>query len=140
MDEDVDRETKHIVNNMLTVTERQMEQFLYICWDKFMKAKIEPASAVGAIGAQLIGEPGTQRTLKTFQFAGVASMNITLGVPRIKQIIDAAKVITTHIIMTRLVNSTDVKAARIVKGRIEKTMLGDIAEFIEEVTSLTSAI
>ncbi|KAF9383969.1 hypothetical protein CPC16_008651 [Podila verticillata] len=133
MDEDVDRETKNIVNNKLTVTERQMEQFLYICWDKFMKAKIEPASAVGAVGAQSIGEPGTQMTLKTFHFAGVASMNITLGVPRIKEIINAAKVITTPIITTRLVNNTDVKAARIVKGRIEKTMLGDIAEFIEEV-------
>ncbi|KAF9569256.1 hypothetical protein EC968_002626 [Mortierella alpina] len=133
MDEDVPEEVKKIVNNKLSVTERQLEQFLYICWDKFMKAKIEPASAVGAVGAQSIGEPGTQMTLKTFHFAGVASMNITLGVPRIKEIINAAKVITTPIITTRLVNNMDVKAARIVKGRIEKTMLGDIAEFIEEV-------
>lgn len=37
---------------------------------------------VGAIAAQSIGEPGTQMTLKTFHFAGVASMNITQGVPR----------------------------------------------------------
>ncbi|KAG0209917.1 hypothetical protein BGX28_009884 [Mortierella sp. GBA30] len=133
MDDDVPEEVKKIVNNKLSVTERQMERFLYVCWDKFMKAKIEPASAVGAVGAQSIGEPGTQMTLKTFHFAGVASMNITLGVPRIKEIINAAKVITTPIITTRLVNNTDVKAARIVKGRIEKTMLGDIAEFIEEV-------
>ncbi|KAF8945157.1 hypothetical protein BGZ47_003153 [Haplosporangium gracile] len=133
MDEDEPEEVKKIVNNKLSVTERQLERFLYICWDKFMKAKIEPASAVGAVGAQSIGEPGTQMTLKTFHFAGVASMNITLGVPRIKEIINAAKVITTPIITTRLVNNTDVKSARIVKGRIEKTMLGDIAEFIDEV-------
>lgn len=39
-------------------------------------------TAVGALGAQSIGEPGTQMTLKTFHFAGVASMNITQGVPR----------------------------------------------------------
>jgi len=45
-------------------------------------------TAVGAICAQSIGEPGTQMTLKTFHFAGVASMNITLGVPRIKEIIN----------------------------------------------------
>ena len=37
---------------------------------------------MGAFGAQSIGEPGTQMTLKTFHFAGVAAMNITLGVPR----------------------------------------------------------
>ncbi|KAG0246496.1 hypothetical protein BGX31_001773 [Mortierella sp. GBA43] len=133
LDEDVLPEVKKIVNNKLCVTERHMKRFLHVCWDKFMKAKIEPASAVGAVGAQSIGEPGTQMTLKTFHFAGVASMNITLGVPRIKEIINAAKAIATPIITTRLVNNMDVKAARIVKGRIEKTMLGDIAEFIEEV-------
>ncbi len=47
--------------------------------------------AVGAIGAQSISEPGTQMTLKTFHFAGVASMNVTLGVPRLKEIINASK-------------------------------------------------
>ena len=41
---------------------------------------------------------GTQMTLKTFHFAGVASMNVTLGVPRLKEIINASKVISTPII------------------------------------------
>ena len=58
---------------------------------KYQRARIEAGTAVGAIAAQSIGEPGTQMTLKTFHFAGVASMNITLGVPRIKEIINAAK-------------------------------------------------
>lgn len=57
---------------------------------------------MGAICAQSIGEPGTQMTLKTFHFAGVASMNITLGVPRIKEIINAAKSISTPIITASL--------------------------------------
>lgn len=52
---------------------------------------------MGAVGAQSIGEPGTQMTLKTFHFAGVASMNVTLGVPRIKEIINGAKKISTPI-------------------------------------------
>ena len=56
---------------------------------------------MGAFGAQSIGEPGTQMTLKTFHFAGVASMNVTLGVPRIKEIINAAKNISTPIITVR---------------------------------------
>jgi DNA-directed RNA polymerase III subunit RPC1 len=72
-------------------------------------------------------------TLKTFHFAGVASMNITLGVPRIKEIINATKDISTPIISAKLVNDRDVISARIVKGRIEKTLLGDIAEYIKEV-------
>ena len=45
---------------------------------------------MGALGAQSVGEPATQMTLKTFHFAGVATMNITLGVPRIKEIVNAA--------------------------------------------------
>ena len=84
-------------------------------------------STVGAVGAQSIGEPGTQMTLKTFHFAGVASMNVTLGVPRIKEIINAAKVISTPIITAELVNPTSEYAARIVKGRIERTVLGDVS-------------
>lgn len=59
-------------------------------------------STVGAVGAQSIGEPGTQMTLKTFHFAGVASMNVTLGVPRIKEIINGAKNISTPIMKVRL--------------------------------------
>ena len=58
------------------ITRTQMERFLTTCVDKFMRARIEPGTAVGAVGAQSIGEPGTQMTLKTFHFAGVASMNI----------------------------------------------------------------
>ena len=45
---------------------------------------MQPGDAVGALAASSIGEPSTQMTLKTFHFAGVASMNITQGVPRIK--------------------------------------------------------
>jgi len=87
------------------------------------------------VTSQSIGEPGTQMTLKTFHFAGVASMNITLGVPRIKEIINATSQISTPIITARLVNETDPLVARLVKGRIEKTLLGDICEYIKEVYS-----
>lgn len=66
-------------------------------------------------------------TLKTFHFAGVASMNVTLGVPRIKEIINAAKIINTPIIEAKLVSDKSETAARIVKGRIEKTYLGDVS-------------
>ena len=58
------------------ITKTQLEKFMTTCVDKFMRARIEPGTAVGAVGAQSIGEPGTQMTLKTFHFAGVASMNI----------------------------------------------------------------
>lgn len=60
-------------------------------------------------------------------------MNVTLGVPRIKEIINATKEISTPIISATLVNDVDLISARIVKGRIEKTKLGDVARYIKEV-------
>ncbi|KAH7924840.1 beta and beta-prime subunits of DNA dependent RNA-polymerase [Leucogyrophana mollusca] len=124
--------SKAIVDNKSKVTESQLLCFLELCWVKYVKARIEPGSTVGAVGAQSIGEPGTQMTLKTFHFAGVASMNVTLGVPRIKEIINAAKVISTPIISCKLVTSDSEPSARIVKGRLEKTHLGDVAAVLEE--------
>lgn len=121
---------KEVVDNLVKVTDRQLQTFLRICWVKYVKAKIEPGSTVGAVGAQSIGEPGTQMTLKTFHFAGVASMNVTLGVPRIKEIINASKLINTPIISCKLVNCSSEASARIVKGRLEKTLLGDVGFFV----------
>ncbi|XP_077482360.1 DNA-directed RNA polymerase III subunit RPC1 isoform X1 [Stigmatopora argus] len=115
------------------VTPTQLKKFLETCRDKYMRAQMEPGSAVGALCAQSIGEPGTQMTLKTFHFAGVASMNITLGVPRIKEIINASKNISTPIITAHLDVEDDSDFGRLVKGRIEKTLLGEISEYIEEV-------
>ncbi|XP_073156936.1 DNA-directed RNA polymerase III subunit 1-like isoform X2 [Henckelia pumila] len=86
-----------------------------------------------------IGEPGTQMTLKTFHFAGVASMNVTLGVPRIKEIINAAKRISTPIISTRLEHVDNEIGARIVKGRIEKTLLEQVAKSIKTSQASTKA-
>ncbi|KAF9563677.1 beta and beta-prime subunits of DNA dependent RNA-polymerase [Agrocybe pediades] len=123
---------KAVVDNSSKVTEAQLKNFLDICWVKYVKARIEPGSTVGAVGAQSIGEPGTQMTLKTFHFAGVASMNVTLGVPRIKEIINAAKIISTPIISCKLVTCDSEASARIVKGRLEKTILGDVASVFEE--------
>ena len=76
----------------------RLQEFVERAVSRYMLKKTEPGTAVGAVGAQSIGEPGTQMTLKTFHFAGVASMNVTLGVPRIKEIINAAKAISTPII------------------------------------------
>lgn len=46
---------------------------------------------VGALAAQSLGEPATQMTLNTFHYAGVSAKNVTLGVPRLKEIINVSK-------------------------------------------------
>lgn len=114
-------------SNALKVTPGHIESFLEQCREKYLRAQIEPGSTVGAVAAQSIGEPGTQMTLKTFHFAGVASMNVTMGVPRIKEVINAVTDIHTPIITTNLDAPKSDIAARIVKGRIERTTLGDVS-------------
>ena len=115
------------------MTISQMVMFVKKCKEKYMSAvMVEPGTAVGALCAQSIGEPGTQMILKTFHFAGVASMNITLGMQqRINEITNASKKI--NIMTTHLELYNDPKFARRVKGRIEKTSLGEVSEYIDEV-------
>lgn len=100
---------------------------------------VQPGEAVGAVGAQSLSEPGTQMTLKTFHFAGVASMNVTLGVPRLKEIINASKVVSTPIIKAPLVQANSVLSARVVKALIEKTTLGEVSSYIREVHCASSS-
>ena len=136
------------------ITEQILDKFLEMCGLKFHKAIIEPGTAVGALGAQSISEPGTQMTLKTFHFAGVASMSmyikilyylflikvkylyfffiiiildITQGVPRIREIISATKNISTPIINAPLLMRHNIDYARVVKGRVERTTLGEVS-------------
>jgi DNA-directed RNA polymerase III subunit RPC1 len=120
-------------DNLLQMREGQVRAILRIAYNKYMLSKVVPGEAVGAVGAQSLSEPGTQMTLKTFHFAGVASMNVTLGVPRLKEIINASKVISTPIIEARLVQANSLASASIAKAQIEKTTLGEVCKYIREV-------
>lgn len=54
---------------------------------KWQRALCDPGDAVGLLAAQSIGEPSTQMTLNTFHFAGRGEMNVTLGIPRLREIL-----------------------------------------------------
>jgi len=119
--------------NSCRFTKTQLDKFLDITLKKCTSSYVEPGEAVGAIGAQSISEPGTQMTLKTFHFSGISSMNVTLGVPRLKEIINASKNISTPIITVKLEQDDNKIAARVVKAGIEKTTLGQVSKYIKEV-------
>ena len=105
-----------LVRKLINLNPTVISEFVKIAMHKHFKAKIIPGEAVGAVAGQSIGEPSTQMTLKTFHFAGVDSMNISLGVPRIKEIINAVKTIATPIITAKLHNDSDLIAAKVAKG------------------------
>ena len=61
----------------------------------YERAHVEAGEAVGTVAAQSVGEPGTQMTMRTFHYAGVTELNVTLGLPRLIEIVDARKEIAT---------------------------------------------
>jgi DNA-directed RNA polymerase subunit A" len=77
------------------IAESRVNKILEKAYEEYNNAKIEAGECVGLVSAESIGEPGTQMTLNTFHFAGVAEMNITVGLPRIIEILDGRKKIST---------------------------------------------
>lgn len=73
----------------------KMKKAAELVYQEYVKSRIEAGESVGLVGAESIGEPGTQMTLNTFHFAGVAEMNVTMGLPRIIEILDGRKSVKT---------------------------------------------
>jgi DNA-directed RNA polymerase III subunit RPC1 len=91
----------------------------------------DPGSSVGAGAGQSLGEPGTQMTLQTFHSAGVSSMNITLGVPRINEVMNASKTINFPMIKINFITLGNKQQILKIKNNLQKTFLGEICRSIE---------
>lgn len=77
--------------NQNRLSKKGTEKVIKKAIDLIERAMAEPGEAVGVVTAQSIGEPGTQMTLRTFHFAGVKERNVTLGLPRLIELVDARK-------------------------------------------------
>jgi DNA-directed RNA polymerase II subunit RPB1 len=100
---------------------------------KFNQALINPGEMCGTLAAQSIGEPATQMTLNTFHYAGVSSKNVTLGVPRLKEIINVATNIKTPSLTVFLQPELSVSAelAKIVQQELAYTSLRTVTAAVE---------
>ncbi|KAJ7167370.1 beta and beta-prime subunits of DNA dependent RNA-polymerase [Mycena crocata] len=100
---------------------------------KFNQAIVNPGEMCGTLAAQSIGEPATQMTLNTFHFAGVSSKNVTLGIPRLKEIINVATNIKTPSLSVYLDPeiSTDPFRAQLVAHKLEYTSLRAVTSAVE---------
>lgn len=100
-------------------------------------ALVDIGEAVGTVAAQSIGEPGTQMTLRTFHYAGVAELAVPLGLPRLMETIDARRE-PAHPIMEIYLDSKHNKnlssAEGVVRG-LEEKFLSDICSFDVNVES-----
>lgn len=101
--------------------------------NRFLQHRVQPGEMVGALAAQSIGEPATQMTLNTFHYAGVSAKNVTLGVPRLKEIINVSKQPKTPSLTVFLKPecASDSEAAKEVQSLLEHTTLGSVTQRTE---------
>ena len=121
--------------DMAKLTKKQAEALVAEAAKAQEMALIDPYEAAGIITAQSIGEPGTQMTMRTFHYAGVATVNVTQGLPRIIEIVDARKVPNTPTMTIRLKgeNSQSADAAKKLAAAIEITTTMNIADIDTDV-------
>ncbi|MCJ1479194.1 DNA-directed RNA polymerase II subunit rpb1 [Lambiella insularis] len=100
---------------------------------RFCRASVNPGEMVGVLAAQSIGEPATQMTLNTFHFAGVSSKNVTLGVPRLKEILNIATNIKTPAmtVYQEEGRTGDQESAKLLRSAVEHTTLRSVTETTE---------
>ncbi len=106
--------------------------------DEYNYALVEPGECVGLVAAESLGEPSTQMTLNTFHLAGVAEMNVTMGLPRIIEILDGRKKISTPMmeiyLKPKFRKENEVKKiAQALKERTLKELMKDITINLAEV-------
>jgi DNA-directed RNA polymerase subunit A" len=119
------------------VSSEQLAEIISLVASDYEHSKVEPCEAVGVVAAQSIGEPGTQMTMRTFHYAGVAEINVTLGLPRLIEIVDARKIPSTPTMTIKLNQdyAHDRDLAREVAWAIESSSilhLGSIATDLAE--------
>lgn len=77
------------------LTDDELKTLVLKVKEAYEREEVEPGESVGTIAAQSVGEPGTQMTMRTFHYAGVVELNVTLGLPRLIEVVDARKKIST---------------------------------------------
>ncbi|ADX83198.1 DNA-directed RNA polymerase subunit A'' [Saccharolobus islandicus] len=122
-----------ISNKEVLITRDEIDKIFDLAIKEYSEGLIAPGEAIGIVAAQSVGEPGTQMTLRTFHFAGIRELNVTLGLPRLIEIVDAKKVPSTPMMTIYLTDEYkhDKEKALEVARKLEYTK-------IENVVSSTS--
>ena len=130
IDEIVERVKKEKIKNIKKVVEKAIEEY--------NAHLMEPLEACGIVAAQSIGEPGTQMTMRTFHYAGVAEINVTLGLPRLIEIVDARKDPSTPMMTVYLEGGYRMnrELAKKMANMIEITRLINIADVAVDIGNM----
>lgn len=116
----------------LNVTKKEFDEICDNVIESYERSLVEPGEAVGTVAAQSIGEPGTQMTLRTFHYAGVAELSVTQGLPRLIEIVDARNNPSTPTMKIYLDNkiASDRNDAKRIARDIEMVLVESVASNI----------
>jgi len=108
---------------------------------KYLRSMIDPGEAVGIIAGQSIGEPSTQMTLNTFHLAGHATKNVTLGIPRLREIVmtASASIGTPSMTLTLRPEISDSEAELFAK-RCNKLVLAELIDDVSVTETVTTKL
>ncbi len=120
------------------LTKKQFDEIIKRTMAVYDYSKIEAGEAAGVVSAQSIGEPGTQMTMRTFHYAGVAEINVTLGLPRLIEIVDARKNPSTPMMTIFLEKeyAFDRDKARELAWKIEASYIGVLGSMSTDITDM----
>jgi len=126
----------------LGLKKKELNEVIKRVVEIYKKRTVDPYEAVGIVAAQSIGEPGTQMTLRTFHYAGVAEMNVTLGLPRLIEIVDARSQPSTPVMEVHLKDEIreDEDKVKEVAKKIESTEIIDVADVITSIADMSVVI
>ncbi|XP_028798542.1 DNA-directed RNA polymerase I subunit 1 [Neltuma alba] len=104
-------------------------EFLKLMEHKYVSSLAQPGEPVGVLASQSVGEPSTQMTLNTFHLAGRGEMNVTLGIPRLQEILmTATRDIKTPVMTCPLMQDKSMDHAIRLADNLKKITVADIIE------------
>ncbi|MEM1549507.1 MAG: DNA-directed RNA polymerase subunit A'' [Candidatus Methanomethylicia archaeon] len=117
----------------IKLTKEKFEKIIEKVVEEYINSLVEPGDPVGALAAQSIGEPSTQMTLRTFHYAGVREFNVTLGLPRLIEILDARRMPSTPMMTIYLdeEHKYDEEKAKEIARAIETTYVENVIKNVE---------
>ncbi|MEM3981012.1 MAG: DNA-directed RNA polymerase subunit A'', partial [Ignisphaera sp.] len=123
------------------VTPEELEKIIEYIEEEYSENLVDPGEPVGVVAAQSIGEPSTQMTLRTFHYAGVRELNVTLGLPRLIELVDAKRVPSTPLTYVYLLEpyKYDREKAIEIARKIELTKVSNVVSRVD-VDLVTNAI
>ncbi|XP_073157128.1 DNA-directed RNA polymerase I subunit 1 [Henckelia pumila] len=122
---------KHLSDKLMT-TITKPDKFIDLVKQKYLSSLAQAGEPVGVIAAQSVGEPSTQMTLNTFHLAGRGEMNVTLGIPRLQEILmTASENIKTPILTCPFLQWRFKRDVVSLVSNVKKVTIADLLESME---------